>query len=81
MGRALNSEPVTEGFMSVTSPGRLELLRDSPPILVDVAHNPHGTEALVAALDETFGFSNLVVVFAAMADKDIEGILAILADR
>ena len=80
-GKALSSEPVTEGFISVTSPGRLELLRDSPPILVDVAHNPHGAEALAEAVSETFGFTNLVLVFAAMADKDIEGILAALADQ
>jgi len=79
--KALASEPVSEGFMSVTSPGRLELLRDSPPILVDVAHNPHGAEALSDAVAETFGFSNLVLVFAAMADKDVEGILAALAEN
>jgi len=80
-GKALGSEPVSEGFLSVESPGRLELLRDSPPILVDVAHNPHGAEALASAVAETFGFTNLVLVFAAMADKDIEGILLALAGQ
>jgi len=80
-GKALGTAPVAEGFMNVESPGRLELLRDSPPILADVAHNPHGAQALADSLAETFAFTNLVLVFAAMADKDIEGILGVLAEQ
>lgn len=75
-GKALPARVVEAGFASVTSPGRLEVLRSSPTVLVDAAHNPHGVEALTAALEEVFGFQHLVAVVGAMADKDVEGILA-----
>ncbi len=54
----------------------------SPPTrrcIVDAAHNPHGAEALVAALDEYFDFDEVVFVFGVLADKDAEGIAAALA--
>lgn len=75
-GSALAPRVVEEGLSSVTSPGRLEVMRSSPSVLVDAAHNPHGVEALVAAVEEVFGFRHLVAVVGAMADKDVEGILA-----
>lgn len=77
-GRALGGEIVEAAFADVTSPGRLEVLRSSPTVLVDAAHNPAGAEALVAALDESFAFTHLVGVVAVMADKDAEGLLAVL---
>lgn len=73
---ALPGDVVEEGFAKVTSPGRLEVVRSSPSILVDAGHNPHGIAALGPALEESFGFQRLVAVFACMADKDAEGILS-----
>ena len=77
-GRRLPARIVEDGFASVTSPGRLEVLRSSPAVLVDAAHNPHGVEALTGAIEEAFGFQHLVAVLGVMADKDAEGILAAL---
>ena len=77
-GRRLPARIVEDGFASVTSPGRLEVLRSSPTVLVDAAHNPHGVEALAGAIEEAFGFQHLVAVLGVMADKDAEGILAAL---
>ena len=75
-GRRLPARVVEDGFASATSPGRLEVLRSSPTVLVDAAHNPHGIEALAGAIEEVFGFQHLVAVLGVMADKDAEGILA-----
>ncbi len=75
-GRRLPARVVEDGFASATSPGRLEVLRSSPTVLVDAAHNPHGIEALTGAIEEVFGFQHLVAVLGVMADKDAEGILA-----
>ena len=77
-GRALPAKVVEDGFASVTSPGRLEVLRSSPTVLVDAGHNPHGVSALVGAVEEVFDFRHLVAVVGVMADKDAEGILAVL---
>ncbi len=75
-GRALPAAVVQDGLASATSPGRLEVLRSSPTVLVDAAHNPHGVAALVEAVEEVFGLRHLVAVTAVMADKDVEGVLA-----
>ncbi|WP_066581953.1 bifunctional folylpolyglutamate synthase/dihydrofolate synthase [Cellulomonas timonensis] len=77
-GAALDASVVEAAFGSVTSPGRLEVVRTSPTILVDGAHNPAGAEALAGAVEEAFDFTSLVGVVGVMADKDPENILAAL---
>jgi dihydrofolate synthase / folylpolyglutamate synthase len=77
-GTALDAEVVEQAFADVDSPGRLEVVRRSPTILVDAAHNFAGAESLVAALDEGFAFTRLVGVVGVLADKDAEGLLATL---
>jgi len=71
----LSDELVRDGFAEVTSPGRLEIVRRGPTVLLDAAHNPHGATALVEALRDSFTFDPLVGVVGAMADKDVEGFL------
>ena len=76
--RALPAEAVRDAFASVTSPGRLERVRNAPTVFLDAAHNPHGAAALAAALGEEFDFRKLVGVVAVMAEKDASGLLAAL---
>lgn len=78
--KALSPDVIQEGFDAVRLPGRLEVVRRSPTIVLDGAHNPHGAVATAAAVDEAFGFSPLVVVLAAMADKDVSGIVEAWAE-
>src|SRR3984957_6061805 len=75
-GAALDADLVREAFAKVSSPGRLEIIRRSPTIIIDAAHNPAGMAATVAAVEEAFTFSRLAGVFAASGDKDVPGILA-----
>lgn len=77
-GAALDGDVVGAAFADVTSPGRLEVVRSSPTVIVDGAHNPAGVEALVASLEEAFAFQRVVGVVGVMADKDPEGILSVL---
>ncbi len=77
-GRALDGPLVEAAFADVTSPGRLEVVRSSPTVLVDAAHNAAGAEALATALGEAFDLRHLVGVVAIMADKDAEPLLAAL---
>jgi len=53
-------------------PGRLERLAGDPPLVLDGAHNPAGARALAAHLR---GGPPFVLVFAAMADKDVRGLV------
>ncbi len=75
---ALDEDLVRAAFAEVTSPGRLEVIRRSPTIVLDAAHNPHGAEAVAAALEDSFSFSPLVGVMGVMEDKDAEGLLSAL---
>jgi dihydrofolate synthase/folylpolyglutamate synthase len=74
----LAEDAVRDAFAEVTSPGRLEVVRRSPTIVLDAAHNPHGAAALVEALEDSFTFSPLIGVVGVMADKDYEGLLSAL---
>ena len=74
----LDAEIVLAAFAEVTSPGRLEIIRRSPTILLDAAHNPHGAAAVSEALEDSFSFSPLVGVMGVMVDKDADGVLAAL---
>jgi dihydrofolate synthase/folylpolyglutamate synthase len=71
----LDVDAVREAFSQVTSPGRLEIVRRSPTVVLDAAHNPHGAAATADAVQEAFSFSPLIGVVGVMADKDVEGLL------
>ncbi|MDR8019568.1 bifunctional folylpolyglutamate synthase/dihydrofolate synthase [Nesterenkonia aerolata] len=62
----------------MSSPGRLEVLRTAPSIIVDAAHNPAGVEASAQALKESFGLSSLVLVLGVLREKDAREILTTL---
>lgn len=73
--RLLNEDNVRDGLAQVTSPGRLELVRSGPAVIVDAAHNPHGAHALAATLTESFSFDRVIGIVAVMGDKDYRGML------
>jgi dihydrofolate synthase / folylpolyglutamate synthase len=75
-GEVLDDDLVRAAFAEVTSPARLEVVRRSPTVVLDAAHNPHGAEATAAALDDSFVFSPLIGVIGVMGDKDADGLLA-----
>lgn len=76
--QALGAEVVEEGLALSTSPGRLQVIGQSPTVLVDGAHNPHGAEALSRALMTSFAFDRLICVVGVLSDKDVVGIIEAL---
>jgi dihydrofolate synthase/folylpolyglutamate synthase len=77
-GKDLNPDIVRLGLSDVASPGRLEVVRRGPTVIVDAAHNPHGAQALTAAIQDGFEFTHLVGVIAVLSDKDARGLLEAL---
>ncbi len=55
--------------------GRLEILRLEPPIVIDVAHNPNAVATTLSELNLIFPSLRWNVIFAAMKDKDIKGMV------
>jgi len=74
----LDADLVRAALSDADSPGRLEVLRGGPTVLVDAAHNPAGAAVLTDALREAFTFTRLIGVVGVLADKDAEGILGAL---
>lgn len=73
--RTLAIDTVRTAFAGVTSPGRLEVVRRSPSVVLDAAHNPAGARAAAGSLTEAFGFTHLVGVVGPSGDKDVRGLL------
>jgi dihydrofolate synthase/folylpolyglutamate synthase len=73
--KELGFDVLQEGFAAATSPGRLEVVRTAPTIVVDAAHNPDGIKASAAALQEAFTFTRLVPVVGVLKEKDAEEVL------
>ncbi|MGW7305963.1 bifunctional tetrahydrofolate synthase/dihydrofolate synthase [Streptomyces sp. NPDC054835] len=73
--RTLDLDTVRRAFAQVASPGRLEVVRSSPTVILDAAHNPHGARATADGITESFGFSRLIGVVSTSGDKDARGLL------
>lgn len=77
----LDGKAIATGVAMTRWPGRLEWVRppSAPPILLDVAHNPDGAETLGRWLDTVKG--RFVLLFGALADKEVDRVLPSLAQR
>ncbi|MFF1683906.1 MULTISPECIES: bifunctional folylpolyglutamate synthase/dihydrofolate synthase [unclassified Streptomyces] len=73
--RLLDIDTVRKAFAGATSPGRLEVVRRSPTVVLDAAHNPAGARVTAEAISEVFDFSRLVGVVGASGDKNVRGVL------
>ena len=70
---------IRKGLTEAQWPARLErFVRDGVDILLDAAHNPAGARALSSHLQD-IGWSRITLLFGAMRDKDVSGMLAPLA--
>jgi dihydrofolate synthase / folylpolyglutamate synthase len=78
-GIPVHADALRAGLTEVVWPGRLERVRArGRDVLLDAAHNPAGARALAAYLAES-GSTGAVLVFGAMADKDVAAMLVELA--
>jgi dihydrofolate synthase/folylpolyglutamate synthase len=72
----VTAQAVRNGLAMVELPGRFQIVPGQPTLVLDVAHNPHSVAALAENLD-AMGFSPTThAVFGAMADKDLQPMLA-----
>ena len=72
----LGAQEVRSGLAMVELPGRFQVLPGKPTVVLDVAHNPHAVAALAQNLGNMGFHPYTYAVFGAMADKDIDGIIA-----
>ena len=68
-----------ETFSPPSPPGRFELIRISPPVILDAAHNADSAKRLAEAIQHQFPDRTFTCVLGVVAGKDAEGILHALA--
>ncbi|MBM7563787.1 bifunctional folylpolyglutamate synthase/dihydrofolate synthase [Paenibacillus sacheonensis] len=66
----LEDEDLREGLRNAAWPGRLEMIGDSPRVLIDGAHNPEGAQMLAEALKDTYAYEHLHLMIGMLANKN-----------
>lgn len=74
-GQHLTAGQVRGQLAGVHLPGRLELFPGSPPVLLDVAHNPASFRALAAFLSENFNHKRILLISGILEQKDYRACL------
>ncbi|MDI6704092.1 MAG: folylpolyglutamate synthase/dihydrofolate synthase family protein [bacterium] len=77
-GIVVKEEGIRLGLAKAQLPGRLEIIRKNPLIVLDVAHNEDGARALRNAIVSLFTYDRLILVIGILKDKAIDNILEIL---
>ena len=83
-GFSISEATLRAGLEKTRWPGRLEVLRRSPLVVVDGAHNLEAFQGLGRGVRQTFAYGKLILVLGILSDKAAENILAEilpLADR
>ena len=66
----VDNQTIAKGLAAAVWPGRMQVISDSPYVLVDGAHNPSGVMALRDSLQAEFSNERFSFIMAVMADKD-----------
>ncbi|MBY7667863.1 bifunctional tetrahydrofolate synthase/dihydrofolate synthase [Vibrio anguillarum] len=74
-GLAVSDVNIVNGLSNATLAGRMQKISDSPEIILDVAHNPHSAEYLVAQLKQRYAHKKVHVVIGMLHDKDVKATL------
>jgi dihydrofolate synthase / folylpolyglutamate synthase len=74
-GLAISDTRAMEGLAKTFVPGRMELVTQTPRILVDCAHNAASVDAMMKAIGQYIPYDSMVVIFGCCADKDVSGML------
>ena len=69
---------IYDGLKAVRWAGRMQVVGQSPVILLDGAHSPTSVEALCKAIREVFRYRRLILVVGLMRDKDLQAIGEVL---
>ena len=75
LGFGMDQREVCSGLSQVTWPGRLQIIKEKPTIILDGAHNVDGIRTLVNFLKNQFSDRRRLLIFGVMKDKEYEKML------
>ncbi|MFC1509739.1 bifunctional folylpolyglutamate synthase/dihydrofolate synthase [Candidatus Omnitrophota bacterium] len=70
----VTEENIRDGLKNVSWPGRLQIIRKEPYVILDGAQNVASIKAALKSIKEIFRYKRLISVFGISSDKDIEGV-------
>jgi len=74
-GFDLPEPKVLEGLNKTFIAGRMEMVRHTPKIMLDGAHNPSSMRALVRSIGAHVSYDSMIMIFGCAADKDVDVML------
>src|SRR4051794_3972310 len=82
-GHGLDDDVIAQGLASVSMPGRFEIVRHNPLVVLDAAHNPEGAAAAATTLRDDFETSGeTILVVGMLQNRDPAAVLeALEVDR
>jgi len=70
-GVDIKKDAIYEGLKKTKWPGRLEVMKKNPVVLLDGAHNIQGALGLKQALQKYFNYRSLILVIGILKDKQV----------
>ena len=80
-GFIITNQNIYEGFATVNWPGRFEILSEKPFLIIDSAHNMDSIQKLVNTIKLIIPNKEIILIFGASEDKDIDRMLHILIPK
>lgn len=74
----ISIDRIVRSIKNVTWKGRLEVLANSPYVVIDGAHNIQGIETLSRNIKKYFKYDNLYLILGILADKDVDKMVKVI---
>ena len=74
-GIPIDDAKAMEGLAKTTIEGRMEMISQTPKVIVDGAHNAASIDAMMKAIGQHIPYDSMVVIFGCCSDKDVDGML------
>ena len=75
----IQENDIREGLKKAVWPGRLQIIRKKPYVVLDGAHNLASAAALADSIKRLFDYKKLICVFGISSDKDIKGVSSVIS--
>lgn len=80
-GFEISKEDERRGLESARWPGRVEIFRGNPNVIIDGAHNLDGANSLNDVIDDYLKDEKINLVIGMLRDKDVDGVLRLLLPK
>ncbi|WP_097027578.1 bifunctional folylpolyglutamate synthase/dihydrofolate synthase [Clostridium peptidivorans] len=78
IGVDIKKEHIIEGLKKVKWPGRLEMLKSKPMVVIDGAHNIDGITSLKNSINTYFKYNKLILIVGILSDKQVEDMVKVI---